>query len=340
MRSVRPLALVLLCIAAVSAGCGKDSPGVTEPPPPPPPPPVVPEPVLTPNFVRLESDAGDWVGDGRAYNYTQANAVISVAATGGTLRVGINGDEYWGGDFEFLASTIQPGTYTGLQRSRDATKGGLNWSGEGRGCNTILGSVTVDSVTYAAGALATLDLRFEQHCEGKAAALRGTVHWRADDKTVPPGPSNPPPAGLWQPAAGSVPAAGNYVHLQSDAGDYIGGGQTYTYTPKDVFITVAVGGARATVSVDGWSGEFQSMLTLAQLQPGYYAELMRSGFHNPTRGGLSWSGKGRGCNRLKGWFVVDQATYSGGTLTGLDLRFEQHCEGGTAALRGAVHWRA
>jgi hypothetical protein len=28
------------------------------------------------------------------------------------------------------------------------------------------------------------------------------------------------------------------------------------------------------------------------------------------------------------------------TLTQIDQRFEQHCGGGTAALRGAIHWRA
>jgi len=27
-------------------------------------------------------------------------------------------------------------------------------------------------------------------------------------------------------------------------------------------------------------------------------------------------------------------------LTALDLRFEQHCEGGTPALHGAIHWSA
>jgi len=339
MRFARGLGLVLLCIAAA---CGKDSPGVTNPPPapPPPPPPVIPEPVKTPNFVKLQSDPGDWVGDGHAYDYSRANAVLSLSANGGTVHVSIDGDERWGGDIEFTTTTIQPGTYTGLKRFRDGATGGLSWSGEGRGCNTVSGSVTVDSVTYAAGALSTLDLRFEQHCEGSTPALRGTIHWRADDTTAPPGPLSPPPAGLWQPPAGALPASGNYVYLQSDPGDYVGAGQTATYTPLNSFINMTALGGRATVSVDGWLGDFQAMSSLAQLQPGSYGDLRRYPFHNPVKGGLSWFGQGRGCNTLKGWFVVDQVTYSAGALTSLELRFEQHCEGAGAALRGAIRWHA
>ncbi|HKU45195.1 MAG TPA: hypothetical protein VJR89_43850, partial [Polyangiales bacterium] len=73
---------------------------------------------------------------------------------------------------------------------------------------------------------------------------------------------------------------------------------------------------------------------------GYYGDLRRYPFHNPVRGGLSWSGHGSGCNTLTGWFAVDDVGYQAGVLKTLDLRFEQHCEGRTAALRGAVHYVA
>ncbi len=105
-------------------------------------------------------------------------------------------------------------------------------------------------------------------------------------------------------------------------------------------MTVSGSGAHVTVNVGGWMADFQGMNTLAQLQPGYYGNLQRYPFNNPVRGGLNWSGNGRGCNTLTGWFVVDSATYVQGNLTALDLRFEQHCEGGAAALHGKVHWRA
>jgi hypothetical protein len=81
------------------------------------------------------------------------------------------------------------------------------------------------------------------------------------------------------------------------------------------------------------------MNTLSQLQPGYYSDLKRYPFHNPAKGGLSWSGQGRGCNTLQGWFAIDRVIYTNGILTALDLRFEQRCDGG-APLHGAVHWNA
>ena len=184
-------------------------------------------------------------------------------------------------------------------------------------------------------------MRFEQHCEGGTAALHGTIHWWSEDPTVPPGPVNPPPAGLWQPAPGSTPSSGNYVYLNSDVGDYIGLGQTYTYTPATATIAVTATGGHLAVSVSGaqgWSGDFQAMSTLGQLQRGYYADLRRYPFHNPAKGGLDWFGEGRGCNTLLGWFAIDGIAYTNGSITALDLRFEQHCEGGAAALHGAIHW--
>lgn len=164
-------------------------------------------------------------------------------------------------------------------------------------------------------------------------------------QTVAPGsstgPVNPPPAGLWQPAPGSTPATGNFVYLKSDVGDYIGLGQTYTYTPATAILSVSATGGLLSVGVNGydlWTGNFQAMNTISQLQPGYYPGLTRYPFHNPVVGGLSWYGNGRGCNTLKGWFAVDSITYVNGTLTAIDLRFEQNCEGGTTALHGAIHW--
>jgi hypothetical protein len=55
-------------------------------------------------------------------------------------------------------------------------------------------------------------------------------------------------------------------------------------------------------------------------------------------GGLSWSGQGRGCNTLSGWFIIDNVTYSGVTLSSIDLRFEQRCEVTGPALHGKIHW--
>jgi len=306
-----------------------------------------PIPLPPPNSVRLQSDPGDFVGAGGTYAYTQANAVLTVSASGGHLTVGIRGDQGWTGDFQVpnTLSRLEPGTYTGLRRwpFHDPAVGGLSWFGEGRGCNTLTGSFTITAVTYADNVLTAIDLSFEQHCEGGTPALRGTIQWDSRDQTRPPGPVFPVPAGLWQPAPGSTPPTGNFVYLNSDVGDFIGQGQTFTYTPETATITLSTNQGHLTLNVSGaqgWHADFQTMNTLSQLQPGYYPDLMRYPFHNPTKGGLSWTGEGRGCNRLLGWFAVDRVVYTNGVLTALDLRFEQRCEGGTPALHGAIHWDA
>jgi hypothetical protein len=174
--------------------------------------------------------------------------------------------------------------------------------------------------------------------------MNGQIHWNVNDTTTPGGPIFPVPSGLWQPQAGSTPASGNYVYLQSDAGDYVGGGQTLTYTPATNNLVVSVAGTLMTVNIFelsnslDWTGDFEGMNTLAHLQAGYYSGLERYPFNNPTAGGLSWYGEGNGCNTLTGWFAVDDITFSNGDLTAVDVRFEQHCEGATPALHGQIHW--
>jgi hypothetical protein len=206
----------------------------------------------------------------------------------------------------------------------------------------LTGWFAIDSVTYVGSTLQAIDLRFEQHCEDNGPALRGKIHWDAGSSATPPGPV-PPPAGLWQPASGATPASGNYVYLSSQPLDFVGQGQTYLYTAtsnptftvssNSAFMHVTVGGTNAV-----WNGDFLGMNSLSRLEVGYYGDLQRYPFGNPTKGALSWTGQSRGCSQVNGWFVVDNVTYSGTTLMSIDLRFEQHCDGSTDALRGKIHW--
>jgi hypothetical protein len=329
-RIARMLRRVMLSLAgALATSCGGGESGITGTKGNP-----------SPNFVRLASDAGDYIGAGETYDYSQANAVLTVTATGGHLSLTIRGDQWWYGDFATPSSItrLQTGQYDAQRYPfNDPAKGGLDWSGEGRGCNTVTGWFAVDSVMYVQDTLKAIGLRFEQHCEGGTTALHGSIHWRFDDLTTPAGPVNPAPAGLWRPAAGSTPSSGAFVYLESEPGDGIGLGGTYSYAAP-TSISVSASGGLLSVAVGGWSGHFQAMNTLNQLQPGYYPDLLRYPFHNPTKGGLDWSGNGRGCNTLLGWFVIDGITYTNGALTAVDLRFEQHCDGMTPALHGAMHW--
>lgn len=143
---------------------------------------------------------------------------------------------------------------------------------------------------------------------------------------------------IWRPAAGQVPASGNYVYLQSDPGDVIGGGATYTYTQADAVLEVGEDGPRLTVQVHGekeWRGNFGVMPARGRFEPGYYGELGTGS--DLDKADVSWSADGVEC-APSGWIVVDNATYDGDTLSALDLRFEQRCGGSAAALHGQVHW--
>jgi hypothetical protein len=300
------------------------------------------------NYLYLESRFGDYIGGARTYVYTQANAIFRLNTISNYLRVDMTGDEEWTGEFKGLLSMSQlaPGYYAGLRAYpfNNPVFGGMNWSGEGRGCSTLDGWFVIDSISFSGGVLSAIDLRFEQYCGGTGSGgpLRGKLHWTANDSISPPGPQNPPPAGLWKPDASLASVPGNYVYLVSDKDDWVGNGATQLLTPGNTTISVETNLTAAlhirTGGIGGWDGHFVGMNTLSRLEPGYYGSLQAWPFHNPTRGGMDWSGNGRACGNLTGWFVVDQVSYSLGELTSIDLRFEQRCNNLAPALHGAIHW--
>lgn len=136
--------------------------------------------------------------------------------------------------------------------------------------------------------------------------------------------------------------SGNSVYLQSDTGDYVGGGSTYSFSDANAQFSYNVTGGHLWINtlngdraVSG--GDFAVLNTLSQLQAGYYGNLTRYPFNDPAVGGLDWYMSSRGCNNLAGWFAIDNVTYSNGNLSGIDLRFEQHCENASPALYGWIH---
>ena len=298
------------------------------------------------NYIYLASDAGDFIGGGKTTVLTQANAIVTVqSTTPGQLDLAVQADDNVSAVFRgaINSAQLQPGHYGPIQTwpTSNPVIGSMGWAQGGRGCNGVSGWFVVDDITYVGTTIASIDLRFEQHCDSKPAALRGQIHWAPGDLTLPPGPVFPPPADLWSPAAGTTPASGNYVYLQSDPDDWVGAGGTYLLTPSNSTITATTSGAQVTINAGpaaGFTGQFVGMNTISQLQPGYYADLHRFPFNNPTKGGMTVTAFNHGCNGNSGWFVVDSVIYSGATLTSIDLRFEQHCEDAVPALHGRIRW--
>jgi hypothetical protein len=298
--------------------------------------------------VYLQSDRGDFIFQGKTKTYTPLDSVIEVGDIGMTpvgnrFDIAVKGDEEWTGSFQTMSSLsdLRPGYYGNLIGFPiNPALGGLSWSGEGRFCD-MTGWFVIDSVTYAGNSLDSIELRFEQHCEGVAPALHGLVRWLAADTRQPLPPQVPPPANLWSPPPGATPANGNYVYLQSEAGDFVGQGQTHLFTPGNAVIGTSTSGSQFSVEVHEqgqvvpWGGYFVPMVPLTQLQVGYYGNVTD---RNIAKGLLNWHGAGRGCNVVSGWFVVDSVTYTGTAVTAINLRFEQHCENASAALHGKIRW--
>ena len=317
-------------------GTGGDTGGGSGPATPPP----------SSSYVLLDSEVGDFIGAGVDYSYSLADSVLDVEATGNELRVTVQGDESWTGDFALPSSALQieAGVYPNLTRYglHDEAVGGLSWTGEGRGCNQLAATLTVESVRYDGEVLTSLLMGFEQWCDADTMPLRGVVAWDATDTTLPPGPVTAPD-GLWAPPAQAVPETGNYVYLSGEADEFISAGMDYLYTDSTATITVGVNPNDGAVSVDvegteTWSGDFVGMDFLIQLEAGYYGDLQRYPFHNQVKGGLNWSGQGRGCNKLDGWFMVDNIAFDAGNVTALELRFAQSCSPGTEIMYGAIRW--
>lgn len=292
------------------------------------------------NYLYLQSDVGDTAGGGRTYLYTNADSLMTLSNGPLTLHVDTKGINNWTGDVLLpkAAGALQAGYFNGLTRTSaaDPAVGGVEWATPGGACNTVSGWVVIDNITLTAGVMTALDLRFEQHCNGAAAALHGQLHWtQAGASTVPTGPSSIP-ATLWKAPASVVPSAGNYVYLENP---WLG---NYLYVPSNAVLTAQQIGARFTIDVAGdklWTGNFAGMLGLSQLAVGYYPGLHGYPFHNPLFGGLDWSGpSGINCSSSSDWFVVDKIAYSGTTLTSIDLRFEQRCDDVPVTMHGQLHW--
>ena len=310
----------------------------------------------TGNWARFDSDPGDWIGEGNTFSYTSANGVITAGATGVNFGVHVAAVESWSGDMRLPASLgrLQVGTYTGLTRAAfsDPALGGIDWSSDWRGCNETGGSISIDTAGYVGDTLVAIDFSFEQQCDG-GPPLRGRIHWRTTappaHPPLPPGPIVPIPAALWSPPAGALPASGNWAYFQSDSGDWVGRGLTYLFTspPAQIAViaenvTLSEGHASIGVSQPNgmWSGDLQAPDGMDELRVGYYPDVARYPFHDPGRGGFDWRANHNACNEDSGWFVIDTVSYDdAGEFTALDARFEQHCEKGAPALRGAIHWR-
>jgi HYR domain-containing protein len=141
-----------------------------------------------------------------------------------------------------------------------------------------------------------------------------------------------------------IPESGTFLYMNSQPGDYIGGGTEQLYTSADSSISGSLpqGGDYFSASVIQGPYTHWWYVNIAAppgepLAVGSYTGAVRAEFRPPGRPGLDIFGDGRGCNTLTGQFDVNELSYAPtGELLGFDATFEQHCEGADAALFGRI----
>jgi hypothetical protein len=140
----------------------------------------------------MHSDPGDFVGAGLNYKYTPGNAQITISGNFSVIHGRVNGQN---GDSWFLDFAAKPGDILKKGKYKNATRypfngnsPGLDVFGNGRGCNTLTGDFKVKNIAVGIdNTVQAFSVKFTQHCEGVAPALRGTLMFQ-----VPKGDTTPP----------------------------------------------------------------------------------------------------------------------------------------------------
>lgn len=143
-------------------------------------------------------------------------------------------------------------------------------------------------------------------------------------------------------------AAVTSIVLNSEPGDYIGGGQTLVFVEGDGSFTAIShpngSGVSVSFNTPTYSHWWYLDFAAPDLQPlavGSYNGAVRYPFQGAGVPGLSVSGDGRGCNQLTGFFDVHELVLGAGNeVLSFRATFEQHCEGSAPALRGEVRYNA
>lgn len=295
-----------------------------------------PTPSRFQTFVLLDSEPGDAIGGGRYRELRPQNGIFVAVHAPGSVQLKFDGGGSNRWTFTFQAPVGQelvPGVYENARRylTQPPIWPGLDVS-RGTGCNFLTGRFAVLAAEYGPdNRVVSFAANFEQHCEGMEPALRGVIRFSSDIAAGAPTPTPPSPTPTPE-------LYTTYIHLESEPGDYVGGGQTRTLLPSFGLITAHYADGVLNVHFDGdedWQLYFAAPRG-QELVAGIYPNVEGYPFHSPARGGLSVSG-GRGCGVRGSEFVVHEAEFRlDGSVKRFAANFEQYCEDAEAALRGWV----
>ncbi len=143
-------------------------------------------------FLSLDSQPGDYIGQGMNQTFTPSDGTFVVQNYSNGVQVYFHTADYsttWNLFFgPPTGRKLMKSVYEGVQRFafHAPPKPGMDVSGDGRGCNMVTGRFLVSYISFATdGTLDKLALDFEQHCEGSAPALFGSVRFKSSVTLVP-----------------------------------------------------------------------------------------------------------------------------------------------------------
>lgn len=146
------------------------------------------------------------------------------------------------------------------------------------------------------------------------------------------------------PGSITVPTSGTFLYLNSQPGDYVGGGAEYLYTSADSTINAQLPPGAEYFAAYVLQGSYVRVWNVAIAAPlgqslavSSYPGAVNFALRTSAAAGLAVSSDTRGCNVISGQFDVTALSHApSGELLLFDATFEQHCEGATAALFGRI----
>lgn len=301
---------------------------------------LIASPSRAATFVELDSQPGDWIGNGEHRVLTPADGEFYGSHMGSNAGLTVSGPGVFY-TFDFtgpLGQPLVPGRYEGAQRHATAHRPALDVSATGRGCNTLTGRFVIFEVAVGSdGFLSRLATNFEQHCEGLEAALFGVIRFNSD---VPADAAEPTPP----PATPTPTSYDTFFFYVSEPGELIGGGVTDFVTEGDALFTAEDAGDRVLVTLS--ADDFWSMIFVAPrdrpIVAGAYEGARALGERDRDEPGMLIDSRAGACFSLTGRFVVREIQLDDDAeISRLAIDFEQRCGSANApALVGSVRFHS
>ena len=338
-------------------------------------PPLTPTPAQTPvtprlsaacadapgdTFLCLDSEAGDVIGGGHLTILTTNDALFSAIYNQyQQLRIEVGGPGHWSLTFAAMqGQDLAPGLYDQAEPTwRHSTqRPAMDISGQGSICGSSSGRFQVLDLNYdpTSGEANRVAINFEQHCEGSSAALLGSIHIHSNAGRSGPPPTLAPTPTPAPPRLTSVctdaPNLRNlptYLCMSSEAGDFIGKGRDWLFTPPAATFSIRLsnnGGVEIYVhkgTDESWNLAFAPPQG-QQLRVGRYDRAQGGSIQSPVRPMLEILGNSSACGPVTGRFEILEFAYdlASGDVHRFAANFEHHCEGSAPALLGSVHFVA